>query len=81
MSARVANTGGTGHGDGDEDEDEPAAQVMVDGKTLRRAVQDDGRAVHLLAAMTDAGAVLAQRDVDHKTNEITQVRLFWTLWT
>jgi hypothetical protein len=35
----------------------PAAQVMVDGKTLRWAVCDDGRAVYLLAAMTGAGAV------------------------
>jgi DDE_Tnp_1-associated len=45
-----------------------AAQVMVDGKTLRGAVQADGRAVHLLAAMS-GGAVLAQREVGHKTNE------------
>jgi hypothetical protein len=51
----------------------PAA-VAVDGKTLRGAVQPDGRAVHLLAAMTGAGAVIAQREVGHKTNEITQVR-------
>jgi predicted transposase YbfD/YdcC len=51
-----------------------AAQVMVDGKTVRGAVQADGRAVHLLAAMSGAGAVLAQREVGHKTNEITQVK-------
>jgi len=38
-------------------------------------IQPDGRAVHLLAAMThDVSAVLAQRDVAHKTNEITQVK-------
>jgi predicted transposase YbfD/YdcC len=53
--------------------DAPAA-VAVDGKTLRGAIQPDGRAVHLLAAMTGAGAVVAQREVGHKTNEITQVR-------
>ena len=51
-----------------------AAQVAVDGKTVRGAVQADGRAVHLLAAMSGAGAVLAQREVGHKTNEITQVK-------
>jgi predicted transposase YbfD/YdcC len=54
--------------------DEAARQVMVDGKTVRGAVQADGRAVHLLAAMSGGGAVLAQREVGHKTNEITQVR-------
>ncbi len=48
--------------------------VAVDGKTVRGAVQPDGRAVHLLAAMTSAGAVIAQREVGHKTNEITQVK-------
>jgi predicted transposase YbfD/YdcC len=53
--------------------DVPAA-VAVDGKTLRGAIQPDGRAVHLLAAMTGGGAVVAQREVGHKTNEITQVR-------
>ena len=50
------------------------AAVAVDGKTLRGAVQPDGRAVHLLAAMTGAGTVIAQREVGHKTNEITQVK-------
>ncbi len=48
--------------------------VAVDGKTVRGAIQPDGRAVHLLAAMTSAGAVIAQREVGHKTNEITQVK-------
>jgi hypothetical protein len=52
-----------------DDPDQPA--VAVDGKTLRGAVQPDGRQVHLLSAMThDDGVVIAQRDVDHKTNEI-----------
>ncbi len=48
--------------------------VAVDGKTVRGAIQADGRAVHLLAAMTSGGAVIAQREVGHKTNEITQVK-------
>ena len=50
------------------------AGLAVDGKTLRGAICPDGRAVRLLAAMTAAGAVAAQRDIGHKTNEITQVR-------
>jgi predicted transposase YbfD/YdcC len=50
------------------------ARVAVDGKTIRGAVQADGRAVHLLSAMHGGGAVLAQREVGHKTNEITQVK-------
>lgn len=50
----------------------PAEQVVVDGKTLRGARAGDGRAVHVLAAMLeDSRAVVAQREVDHKTNEIT----------
>jgi predicted transposase YbfD/YdcC len=60
-------------GAGGAGKDGPAA-VAVDGKTVRGAIQPDGRAVHLLAAMTSGGAVIAQREVGHKTNEITQVR-------
>jgi len=38
-------------------------------------LQPDGRAVHLLSAMTHAErVVIAQRKVDHKTNEITAFR-------
>lgn len=49
--------------------------LSVDGKTVRGAIQPDGRAVHLLAAMThEQRGVLAQRDVAHKTNEITQLK-------
>lgn len=56
---------------GPADEGPPA--VAVDGKTLRGARRDDGRQVHLLAAMTHTGrAVIAQRDVDAKTNEISE---------
>ncbi len=58
----------------------PAAQaapgaVAVDGKTLRGAVDADGRQVHLLAALAHgSGTVLAQRRVDAKSNEITGFR-------
>ena len=49
--------------------------IALDGKTVRGARTGDGKAPHLLAAMiTGARAVIAQRDVDAKTNEITQVR-------
>jgi hypothetical protein len=50
--------------------------VAVDGKSLRGARSpEDGRPVHLFAAMTHGeGAVIAQREVDHKTNEITELR-------
>lgn len=45
--------------------------VAVDGKTLRGARRGDGRAVHLMAALDHARAVvLAQVNVDAKTNEI-----------
>jgi predicted transposase YbfD/YdcC len=47
-------------------------QVIVDGKTLRGAKAGDGRAVHVLAAMLDGTrTVVAQREIAHKTNEIT----------
>jgi len=49
--------------------------LAVDGKTVRGAVQADGRAIHLFAAMThQEGVVVAQTEVDHKTNEITAFR-------
>ena len=49
--------------------------VSVDGKTLRGALQSDGRAVHLLSAMTHAErVVIAQQEVDHKSNEIKAFR-------
>jgi len=59
----------------DEPREGPIRRALaVDGKAVRGARRDDGRAVHLLAAMLhDVPAVLAQRDVAHKTNEITQV--------
>ena len=47
--------------------------LAVDGKSARGAVKDDGRCVHLLSAMLHtARATLAQREIPHKTNEITQ---------
>ena len=50
--------------------------VAVDGKTLRGAVDTNGRRVHLLAAFhQQQGMVLAQRRVDGKTNEITGFQL------
>ena len=62
---------------GDNDDRGPAllSAIAVDGKTLRGARIDGSAAVHLLSAMTHAeGATIAQRDVDHKTNEITGFR-------
>jgi predicted transposase YbfD/YdcC len=49
--------------------------IALDGKAVRGAKGRDGKAPHLLAAMiTGARAVIAQKDIDAKTNEITQVR-------
>lgn len=49
--------------------------IALDGKTVRGAKGKDGKAPHLLAAMiTGVRAVIAQKDIDAKTNEITQVR-------
>jgi predicted transposase YbfD/YdcC len=47
--------------------------VAVDGKAVRgtRHASGDGQARHLLAADPQAGAMLAQAEVDGKTNEIT----------
>lgn len=67
-------------GHSDEPQEKPQDETIVralgvDGKAVRGARQVNGRAVHLLAAMLhDVPAVLAQRDVAHKTNEITQLK-------
>lgn len=46
--------------------------VYVDGKTVRGARRPDGKAPHLLAAMTaDDLAVIAQREISAKSNEIS----------
>jgi predicted transposase YbfD/YdcC len=56
-------------------QDAPSLVIALDGKTVRGAKGRDGKAPHLLAAMiTGARAVIAQKDIDAKTNEITQVR-------
>ena len=64
--------------DPDEDDDPPAPPlraIAVDGKSLRGAIQDDGRAVHMLAALThEERVVIAQAEVDHKENEIVAFR-------
>lgn len=52
----------------------PRRSLAVDGKTVRGARRADGTQVHLLAAMTGACLVTAQREVDRKTNEITVFR-------
>lgn len=54
-------------------QDEGTPVIAVDGKTLRGTCDDTGQGgVHLLAAMThDTAIVMAQREVDGKTNEIT----------
>ncbi|MFB7936066.1 ISAs1 family transposase [Streptomyces sp. NPDC056049] len=52
----------------------PRRSLAVDGRTVRGARRADGTQVHLLAAMTGAGPVAAQREVDRKTNEITALR-------
>ncbi|MFI6334291.1 ISAs1 family transposase [Streptomyces sp. NPDC050535] len=48
--------------------------VAVHGKSLRGAIPADGRCVHLLSALRGDGIVLAQREVDAKSNEITEFR-------
>jgi predicted transposase YbfD/YdcC len=67
--------------DGDDetgDDGEQAVEmhgIAVDGKSLRGAIQPDGRAVHLLSALThDKRVVIGQQEVDHKTNEIKLFR-------
>jgi predicted transposase YbfD/YdcC len=63
------------HEDDAGDEEPALVGIAVDGKSLRGAVQDDGRAAHLFAAMTHhERAVIAQEEVDHKTNEIKAFR-------
>ena len=56
----------------DDDEQGPAPRgLAVDGKSLRGAVLDDGRLLHLLSVVTHTErVVIGQEEVDHKTNEI-----------
>ncbi|MFJ2719794.1 ISAs1 family transposase [Streptomyces sp. NPDC087437] len=51
--------------------DTAAPALAVDGKTVRGAVRADGTQAHLLSAMSGRGLVLAQHEVNAKTNEIT----------
>jgi predicted transposase YbfD/YdcC len=51
------------------------AQVAVDGKVVRGARRADGKAPHLLGAVTGAGVVLGQRQVADKSNEVPQFKL------
>ena len=49
--------------------------LAIDGKTLKGARRADGSAVHLLSALFhQQGTVLAQREVDTKSNEIPALR-------
>ena len=57
----------------DNDPSTDLAAIAVDGKTLRGARLEGGGQVHLLSALThQEGVVVGQRDVDGKTNEITE---------
>ena len=55
-----------------DDEHGPAPRCLaIDGKSLRGALQEDGRLVHLLSVLTHTErVVIGQEEVDHKTNEI-----------
>lgn len=49
--------------------------LALDGKSLRGSLREDGKAVHLFAAMVHGeGVVVAQAEVDEKSNEITAFR-------
>lgn len=49
--------------------------IAIDGKTMKNARREDGKAVHLLSAfLHHDGVVLAQQEVDKKTNEIKHVK-------
>jgi len=49
--------------------------LALDGKSMRGSLREDGRAVHLFAAMVHGeGVVVAQEEVDEKSNEITALR-------
>ena len=49
--------------------------LALDGKSMRGALREDGRQVHLFAAMVHStGIVVGQQEVDAKSNEITAFR-------
>lgn len=50
-------------------------RIAVDGKTVKKALQKDGRQLHLVSAIShDTNRLVAQRPVDEKSNEITALR-------
>jgi hypothetical protein len=54
---------------------EPGEAVAVDGKSLRRAVREDGSRVHLLSAFLQGqGITVAPREIPAKTNEIPEIK-------
>src|SRR5664279_1672389 len=63
--------GEPGHGN----KDDRLVGIAVDGKALRGARQDDDKRTFLFAGMLhETGAVIAQTEVDGKTNEIKAMR-------
>lgn len=57
------------------EQDAPIRRLAVDGKTVKKAKRKDGRALHLVAAVThESCRLVAQRPVDEKSNEITALR-------
>jgi hypothetical protein len=57
------------------EQDEAARRIAVDGKAVKKARQKDGRALHLVAAVShESGRLVAQRPVDEKSNEIAALR-------
>lgn len=59
----------------EEHDPKPLRRLAVDGKTVKLARAADGRALHLVAAVShDSGRLCAQRPVDEKSNEITALR-------
>ncbi|MGH8899410.1 MAG: ISAs1 family transposase [Egibacteraceae bacterium] len=69
MGAWLAEQARAGHVEGQ------ALAGAVDGKSLRGAVGADPRPVRPFAAMVhNQGVVVARREVDHKTGEITELR-------
>lgn len=57
------------------EQDGPIGRLAVDGKTVKKAKRKDGRALHLVAAVThESSRLVAQRPVDEKSNEITALR-------
>lgn len=53
------------------EQDGKADRLAVDGKTVKKAKGKDGRALHLVSAVThESSRLVAQRPVDEKSNEI-----------